>query len=175
MIIGDPYKIAFWIDIVPKWNDVDATWINGIFSFCINGKIYPSIETSTLNSLLPELINRWHDWSMPCDNEVLFKASRIDAFNALLEITFQAARYEDYRYRLSTQTMEDNGIYSFALAHKDEVRILIATVSYNDNCLELDETKIDEIIISRSEIHSMICELDSYYKRTINNKRLDFS
>lgn len=89
----------------------------------------------------------------------------------LLEITFQAARYEDYRYKLSTQTMEDNGIYSFALAHKDEVRILIATVSYNDNCLELDETKIDEIIISRSEIHSMICELDSYYKRTINNKR----
>lgn len=173
MIIGGPYKIAFWIDIVPKWNDDNSTWINGIFSFCINGKIYPSIETSTLNSQLPDLLDRWYSCSMPCDNEVLFKTSKMDALKNLLEITSLADRSEDYRYKLSTPTIEDNDVYSFVLAYNNEVRILIATVSYNNNSLEIDETKIDEIIISKSEMCSMICELDSYYQRIINNKRLN--
>ena len=39
MIIGDPYKFAFWVDIVPSWND-DSAWINGIFCMLVNGKIY---------------------------------------------------------------------------------------------------------------------------------------
>lgn len=175
MIIGDPYKIAFWIDIIPQWSEDNSTWINGIFSLCINGKIYPRIATSTLNSEIPALLNVWYSYSMPCDNEVLFQASKMDALKNLLKITFPTIGCEDYRYKLSTPTIEDNSVYSFVLAHNNEVRILIATVPYNytNSSLEIDETKIDEIIISKSEMCSMICLLDSYYQRIINSKRLN--
>lgn len=113
MIIGDPYKIAFWIDIVPKWNDDDSTWINGIFSFCINGKIYPCVDTSTLNSDLSALLNAWHSCSMPCDNESLFHASKIDALRYLLKITYPTIGEQSCKYKLSTQTIEDNDVYLF--------------------------------------------------------------
>lgn len=173
MIIGDPYKIAFWVDIVPKWNDDNSTWINGIFSFCVKGKIYPCIDTSTLNSDLSALLNTWYSCSMPCDNKALFHASKIDALRNLWEITFPTIGCQDYRYILSTPTIEDNNVYLFILAHNNEVRILIATVPNNNGSLEIDETKIDEVIIAKSEIRSMVSELDSYYQRIINNKRLN--
>lgn len=100
MIIGDPYKFAFWIDIVPEWNDDDSTWINGIFCLCINGKIYPCVATSTLNSEVPTLLDGWYRYSMPYENEVLFQASKMDAVKNLLEITFPANGSEDYRFLL---------------------------------------------------------------------------
>lgn len=171
MIIGDPYKFAFWIDIVPEWNDDDSTWINGIFSLCINGKIYPCVATSTLNSEVPILLDGWYRYSMPCENEALFQASKMNAVKNLLEITFPANGSEDYRYKLSTPTIEDNDVYSFVLAHNDEVRILVVTASYDNNSLEIYETKIDEITIRKSEMRSMISELDSYYQRMISNKQ----
>lgn len=171
MIIGVPYKFAFWIDIVPEWNDDDSTWINGIFSLCINGKIYPCVATSTLNSEVPTLLDGWYRYSMPCENEVLFQASKMDAVKNLLGITFPANGSEDYRYKLSTPTIEDYDVYSFVLAHNDEVRILVVTASYDNNSLEIDESKIDEITIRKSEMRSMISELDSYYQRMISNKQ----
>lgn len=173
MIIGDPYKIAFWIDIVPKWNDDDSTWINGIFSFCINGKIYPCVDTSTLNSDLSALLNAWHSCSMPCDNESLFHASKIDALRYLLKITYPTIGEQSCKYKLSTQTIEDNDVYLFIFANKNEVRILIATVPNYNGSLEIDETKIDEVIIAKSEVCFMVSELDSYYQKIINNKWLN--
>lgn len=89
----------------------------------------------------------------------------------MLEITFPANGSEDYRYKLSTPTIEDNDVYSFVLAHNDEVRILVVTASYDNNSLEIYETKIDEITIRKSEMRSMISELDSYYQRMISNKQ----
>lgn len=171
MIIGDPYKIAFWIDVVPKWNDDDSTWINGIFSLCVNGKIYPCVDTSTLNSDLSALLDTWHSCSMPCTNESLFHASKTDALRYLLEITYPTIGEQDYKYKLSTQTIEDNDIYSFILAYKNKVRIVIATVPNNNGSLEIDETKIDEVIMDKSEIFSMVGELESYYQTLINNKQ----
>lgn len=173
MIIGEPYECAFWMDIVPKWNADNSTWINGVFSLCIKGKIYPCIDTSTLNSDLSTLLYTWHSHSMPCDNESLFHASKADALKCLLEITYPTIGEENYKYKLSTQTIEDNDVYSFIVADKNKVRILIATIPNNNGSLEMDETKIDEVIIAKSEICSMVSELDSYYQRIINNKQIN--
>lgn len=105
---------------------------------------------------------------MPCDNESLFHASKIDALRYLLKITYPTIGEQDYKYKLSTQTIEDNDIYSFILAHKNKVRIVIATVPNNNGSLEIDETKIDEVIMDKSEIFSMVGELESYYQTLIN-------
>ena len=96
-----------------------------------------------------------------------------DALKHLLEITYPTIGEGNYKYKLSTQTIEDNDVYSFIVADKNEVRILVATMPNNNGPLEIDETKIDEVIIAKSEVCSMVSELDSYYQRIINNKRLN--
>lgn len=170
MIIGDPYKFAFWVDIVPSWND-DSAWINGIFCMLVNGKIYPCVDTSTLNSELPSLLYDFQHHICLSNNETLFCTTPLNTIKYLLSITYPDSGDNDYSYKFMTSTLEDNGVYAFVVAHDDNVRILITKASDDKGIFEVNETGINEVIISKSTLCVMVNELDSYYHKIINNKQ----
>lgn len=170
MIIGEPYKFAFWVDIVPSWND-NSVWINGIFCMLVNGKIYPCVDTSTLNSDLYYLLDDFQHRICLSNNETLFYATPLNAIRSLLEITYPDSGDNDYSYKFMTTTMGDNGVYAFVVAHDDNVRILITKASEDKGIFVVDETEINEVIISKSTLCAMVNELDSYFHKIINNKQ----
>ena len=101
----------------------------------VNGKIYPCVDTSTLNSELPSLL------------------------------------YDFQHHICLSNKLEDNGVYAFVVAHDDNVRILITKASDDKGIFEVNETGINEVIISKSTLCVMVNELDSYYHKIINNKQ----
>lgn len=168
MIIGDPYKFAFIIDIVDKWSD--SHFLNGIFYYSINGRIIPEISeyllNTTLNSDVYILTNDdLLKFSEPIHNPELFNLE----LSEVLERLYSSLRTDDLEgcyYKYSTMTMEDHGYYVFCIRSHEKIRFIAGKNELKSDTYIINP--LDEVIIDK-EI------FDQYSQKFLNYCDLLFS
>ena len=115
MIIGNPDKFAILANVVKEWSD--SYWRNGIFFFCIDGKLFPKEPYNvTFNSEVWRLKERLQEiLTNPSINESLFKMEKEKAFTEICKITFPENWDidNDYQYYISPTTFGDFGYLTF--------------------------------------------------------------
>ena len=188
MVIGNPYKFAFIIDIVPEWNG-DDTYTQGIFFMCIEGKLFPPVlDTTTLSSDISYIL-RGSPYSSPAlfslpVNIILFNKEKKQSFIDMFNLTYPGCLNpeidlddlsitNDYTYKASNPTMEDNNNHVFIVSDGDSVRILGAQVdAIHDEGYDAYFVSdiVHESILSKDEMTGLILELKNFYRKFIYPK-----
>lgn len=142
MLIGNPDKFAFLLEIVPEW--CSNNFIQGILNVYVNGVQYPdALRTTTLNSDIHWLLEDTSPFINPQINEELYSLETVELFNTLSKLTFPETGENDYSYLIPLHEISDAGFYLFIVASEKEVRLLI-TQCNNLNVLTFsDEIKMD--------------------------------
>ncbi|MFV0548799.1 MAG: Imm42 family immunity protein [Limnobaculum xujianqingii] len=79
MVFGNPLKFAFLIEHIPMW-DGDNQFKNGLFHYCINGRIFPcEVRVATLNVDIYNLLNS-NAISSPVIDIDLYNMNKNDAY-----------------------------------------------------------------------------------------------
>ncbi|SHF25173.1 Imm42 family immunity protein [Vibrio gazogenes] len=164
MVIGDPHKFSFMIDIIDDWSS--NGFISGLFYLSISGNVFPKeLVNTTLNSELYIFFQKNESslLTKPINND-LFKKNKFDAYKELYSITFPEDIDEDNNYIYSCRfgEIENNSCYIFSVSNGEFIRILGANV---DDIIHDEEIK--EIYISISELDTMIAKLRMYYDTNI--------
>ena len=142
MLIGNPDKFAFLLEIVPEW--CSNNFIKGILNVYVNGVQYPdALRTTTLSSDIHWLLEDTSPFINPQINEELYSLETVELFNTLSKLTFPETGENDYSYLIPLYEISDAGFYLFIVASEKEVRLLI-TQCNNLNVLTFsDEIKMD--------------------------------
>lgn len=142
MLIGNPDKFAFLLEIVPEW--CSNNFIQGILNVYVNGVQYPdALRTTTLSSDIHWLLEDTSPFINPQINEELYSLETVELFNTLSKLTFPETGENDYSYLIPLHEISDAGFYLFIVASEKEVRLLI-TQCNNLNVLTFsDEIKMD--------------------------------
>ena len=142
MLIGNPDKFAFLLEIVPEW--CSDNFIQGILNVYVNGVQYPdALRTTTLSSDIHWLLEDTSPFINPQINEELYSLETVELFNTLSKLTFPETGENDYSYLIPLHEISDAGFYLFIVASEKEVRLLI-TQCNNLNVLTFsDEIKMD--------------------------------
>lgn len=142
MLIGNPDKFAFLLEIVPGW--CSNNFIQGILNVYVNGVQYPdALRTTTLSSDIHWLLEDTSPFINPQINEELYSLETVELFNTLSKLTFPETGENDYSYLIPLHEISDAGFYLFIVASEKEVRLLI-TQCNNLNVLTFsDEIKMD--------------------------------
>ncbi len=142
MIIGNPDKFAFLIEIIPEWED--DYFKNGIMFVSVNGEIYPKeVRTTTFNSELPDILGEHSPFINPVSDSELYNHCQPELTKCLADITFpQNIEYDnDYRFLIPFHEINDSG-YSFFIISNDRSIKIIVSKWVNDNIEFIDETEI---------------------------------
>ena len=179
MIIGDPYKFAFIIDLVPYWNEQYNTK-NGIFFFCMEGKLFPKeIDTAALDTDIYYFFEYQPSSlvTLPV-NIFLFNMDKITAFKQMHNLSYPEILdlsdvndiiiYENHK--CSTLTIEDNHYYFYAVSNGNQVRILGAEIIQKNIKNEIVYDIFDEvfeIVVSRDYIVDIVSKLKTFCDNNI--------
>ena len=142
MLIGNPDKFAFLLEIVPEW--CSNNFIQGILNVYINGVQYPdALRTTTLSSDIHWLLEDTSPFINPQVNEELYSLETVELFNTLSKLTFPETGENDYSYLIPLHEISDAGFYLFIVASEKEVRLLITQCNKLNVLTFSDEVKID--------------------------------
>jgi hypothetical protein len=194
MVIGDPYKFAFIIDLVPDWNSIESKeFVQGVFFMSIDGVLYPKkIITTTLSSDL------WYMFgphgphnaflTLPANTDI-FNLEKELAFIELYKITYPCVLHDDnrdslsesmarnnYTYLGATTEITDNWSYVFVVRSNEKIRILGAEIVKKRKHGEISyfvSNQVKECFISSIELRKLVRKLKSFYLRKIigNDKK----
>lgn len=153
MFLGDPYRFAVLIEIIPVWN-VDETFGNGVLLLVVDGQFFPrEIVTAPLKGELYWLREKLQHLSV---EEALYQLPKAQAFAAIYARTYPEDRApdNDYRFDLTPDSLADQGCFVFAVASGDKVRILAAALAYDAgrSRYELEQALVSEAFLSAGEI-----------------------
>lgn len=172
MIFGDPYRFAIWIECIPQWSE---SYKNGFFYFFVNGHMYPEdLRISTLSVDVNDVIDEKNALlSFPCNDDI-FKATTIEAFNALFKLTYPESTQDDeypeqvFDYCASPAIINESGSYFFAVSNESSVRIVGGKITelvdgQNGRAWEdIEQPKLEDITIPKKEISEIITSLKKY-------------
>lgn len=151
MIIGDPYKFAIIIELVPNWSN--NTFLNGVVLFSINGKIlFGDIRTSTLGCDVFEFIDNIKrvENNLPVNTDI-YRMEKSSAFIQMFNIAYPSD-YDipnDFTYLISTTQLGDDEYFMFAVADHNKIRILGGSLdTYSMKCNEIIEVFISKRYLS---------------------------
>ncbi len=171
MVIGDPNKFSFIIDIVEDWSS--NGFVAGFFYITISGEIFPrELVNTTLNSDLYLFFNNKESSLLthPVDID-LFKKNKVDAYKAMYYLTYPQDTdcVNNYIYSCQLKEIEDFDYYIFSVSDGESIRILGAKIDdniLNDELTDLEEI-IHEVYLSKKEINSLTYRLKGYYEKYI--------
>lgn len=157
MVIGEPYKFAIIIEEIKEWNS-DDTFGNGILQLCVEGSIFPKeIVTATLHCEIPWLKDKLEHIM---ENKLLFDMPKEQAFKEMYSTTFpnDFNCRNNYSYYITPISLEDEGIFVFAVKKGNIVRILADKLNYilEESSHDFRELNIVETHLSYEEITRMI-------------------
>lgn len=164
MIIGDPYKFSFFIEVIDEWN-IDETFLNGVLLFSIDGNYFPKeITTTTLKGELRFLKEKLLN---PAVNKKIFAMQTKQAFAEIYNRTFpeDINVHNDYSYDISPHSFSDNGYFTFLVSNGDKVRIMASYLEYilSESRHNLQKADILETMITAEELKEMILKLDHLF------------
>jgi hypothetical protein len=179
MVIGNPYRFAFVVDLVPEWNMEGSLLGNGIFFVCIDGELFPKkIDCSSLTTVFAYFFG-YADCeksaliSMPV-NDSLFKMDKRLAFTEMYKamnpgiLDDNESDDSTYTYLVSNSMSEiqDRGAYIFAVSDGEMLRVLAGYVLPKMENGEVSYfyvgRTIKEIFISVSEMNILIEKLHRF-------------
>ena len=170
MIIGNPYQLSFFVEVIEEWNQKGdiPSFRNGVFLLCLNGELFPKqVNTATLNVDIPDLKNSL--LNIPIDEEV-FSMEKQAAFIKMYNLTFPHEGGCDFscQFYISPPALYDYECYAFAVKNKSHVRIMAAKLNYIIEESDSDFNNIDvtETIITHAELNEFISELDKIINPT---------
>jgi len=169
MIIGDPYRFAIWVELIPQWSENHK---NGLFYFFVNGNMYPDdIRTSTLSVDFHDVIDEENALiSLPCDDD-FFNAPSNEAFQTLYKLAYPESTQEDeypeqvFDFCASPTIINESGALFFAVASESAVRIIggkITTlVDADDRKIwkDISNPHIESVILKKKELDEIINRL----------------
>lgn len=164
MIIGNPYRLSFFVEVIEEWNrkgDIPS-FCNGVFLLCLNGELFPKqVNTSTLNVDISDLKDRL--LNIPIDEET-FNMRKQEAFIKMHNLTFPEEGGCDYscRYYISPPALYDYCCYAFAVSNKSQVRIMVAKLNYiiEESTSDLNNIDVIEAIITHDELNEIVFKLN---------------
>lgn len=158
MLIGNPDKFAFLIEVVPEWST--DRFANGLFYIYLNGVQYPNeVRTTTINVELYELLSKDSPFIRPQD-DALFSLNTPELFNILWERTFPEEGNNDYRFLVPLHEMSDAGFVLFVVSSGEKVRLLLGRGKGTEK-----GTFIDETTIERTEHTGILQQLQDYRQK----------
>lgn len=189
MLFGDPYKVAFLLEVVDAWSD--DYFKNGLLFLFLDGEAFSchkdkvkeevlslSLATETIPMLCSGGVSSSFDF---IESDLLFALEPAAAFIFMLEKHFGIEADEDdwcyddlhdhcfvdnfYGYTLSPQSLMESGCFVFAVASGGKVRILACNVSLRDGDFKssnVKNTRVREIVLDRNYLHSVIGDLQFY-------------
>ena len=160
MLIGDPYKLSIFIEVIQGWNLDKTSFRNGILLFCVDGQLFPKeVVTATLNSEVPPLEEALKNVSV---NKTLYNMGKREAFREMYKITFLNDE-NNYQYYLSSTSLSDMDCYIFSVSNGKQIRILASKLNYivEKGIHDLSEMIISEAFITYEELNNMITKLNS--------------
>ena len=158
MLIGNPDKFAFLIEVVPEWST--DRFANGLFYIYLNGVQYPNeVRTTTINVELYALLSEDSPFIRPKD-DALFSMNTPELFNILWERTFPEEDDNDYRFLVPLHEMSDAGFVLFIVSSGEKVRLLLGRGKGTEK-----GTFIDETTIERTEHTGLLQQLQDYCQK----------
>jgi len=159
MLIGNPDKFAFLLEIVPEWSA--DSFANGLFFIFFNGVQYPSeLRTTTINVDLYALLSEDSPFIRPQDDDALFSLNTPELFNILWERTFPEEDDNDYRFLVPLHEMSDAGFVLFIVSSGEKVRLLLGRGKGTEKATFIDETAIE-----RTEHMGVLQQLQDYHQK----------
>lgn len=157
MIIGNPYKFAFLIERIPKWEN---SWINGIMFVIVNGEIYPKeVRTTTFNSELSDVLSADSAFINPVNDKKLYDMRKFELLSYIADITYPQndAALNDYRFLIPFHEINDSGYNFFILSNGENIKIFVGRWN-NENIKFVDKT-----IISMQEYNEIKSQINAFY------------
>ena len=144
MLIGNPDKFAFLLEIVPEW--CSNGFVQGILNIYVNGVQYPdALRTTTLSTDVYWLLNDTSPFINPRINKELHTMETSELFNKLCNLAFPETEAidNDCSYSVPLQELSDAGYALFIVASEKEVRLIIGQHSETNALTFADEVKMD--------------------------------
>ncbi|SFD28950.1 immunity 42 family protein [Pragia fontium] len=180
MVFGDPNHFAILIEYLPQWSEVQGSFKNGLFHFCIDGRMYPdSARVATLGGDISCLSNG-NALVLPITSEDIFNMGKKEAFFFLLgtmlpervdpEIEVSDDFVTSYQYQASTYNLEDDCCYVFAVSFKDMIRILgakLSTLSGDGDIgyhwIDINDPHISDVILKKEIVKDIVDSTINFY------------
>ncbi|WP_421568834.1 immunity 42 family protein [Stenotrophomonas sp. PD6] len=169
-VFGDPNSFALIVEKLQIWND-GAGYENGIFHFVVDQRIFPRrARVSTLSADLGCLSagNALVDFP---ENDAISSLGTEDAFRFLLNGMLPYLLMDendipddfetDYTYQASTNNLEDDGCFAFAIGKGNMVRILAAEIEKVPHGEARRITALSEVWIEKDEVSAIISRAKS--------------
>ncbi len=169
-VYGDPNKFALIVERIEQWTDVKSH-ANGVFHFVIDQCIYPRrVRVSTLSADIGGLASDNALLSGPqCDAvggmgakaAFTFLLNRMRPGHLLSDDDIPDDFVDDYTYQASTDNLENDSCYVFAVGVGDEIRILGAKMES-----PLDDgpsliADLAEVWVGRDEVRDIVRQVRS--------------
>lgn len=191
MLFGDPYKVAFLLEVVDEWSD--DYFKNGLLFLFLNGEAFPCHKDKVREEVLSVSLTT-ETYPMLCsggvlnsfdfiESDFLFALEPARAFIFMLEKHFGIETngedwcYGDlhdhcfvdnfYGYTLSPQSLMESGCCAFAVASGGKVRVLACNVALRDcdfKSSNIKNMRIREIVLDWDYLHSLIGDLQFYVR-----------
>jgi len=179
VLIGNPYQLAFLVEVVAYWNQNGVSpFYNGILLICVDGEMYPKqLNTATLSVDIPCLESVLTNVAI---DEKLFNLDKDTAYKKMHKATFPSWRDiergvdNDYQYDLSPQSFSDCDCIAFVVSNGEQVRILVAQLYYDreESAYDIENIDISEAYVTLSEIKEIVSELKTIIDQN-GQKRTD--
>ena len=164
-VFGDPNNFALIVASVRLWNEEPGAG-NGIFHFVVDGRVFPRrARVSALSADIGSLSSGNALVDFP-ENSKLHGLGADEAFRFLLngmlpymlmdEDEIPDDFQTDYTYQASTENLEDENCFAFAVREGHRVRILAAEIE--QDCSDLGRRLVDvsEAWIDMEEVTRII-------------------
>ena len=143
-VFGDPNNFALIAASVRSWNEKPGAG-NGIFHFVVDGRVFPrrarvSTLSADIGSLSPgnalvELPENSEVSSLDADDAFRFLLNGMLPYILMDEDEIPDDFQTDYTFQASTNNLEDENCFAFAVRVGNQVRVLAAEV-VPDPCAE---------------------------------------
>lgn len=191
MLFGDPYKVAFLLEVVREWSD--DNFKNGLLFLFLNGEVFSCCKGEVKNEVLNVSLTM-ETIPMLCgggasshfnfiESDLLFDLEPAKAFRFMLEKHFGIEVdgsdwcYSDlhdhcfvdnfYGYTLSPSSLIESGFCAFAVASGSKVRVLACNVSLQDDNFkssDIGNMSVREVVLDRDYLLSVVNGLQFYIR-----------
>lgn len=175
MIFGDPYELAFVVEVVPEWSTADFS--NGVMFVLVNGITFPKVLcNSTIVSDTEAILGRKRyspALSTYKDNERIFSMDAKEAFFEMFNLTTAGALEpesdddiyieNDYSYNATPTGLSDLGCYIFAVGQGDEIRIIAGQFTSRLQFISRNSPlELSEIVIKKTCLKETLRKIDEF-------------
>ena len=154
MIIGEPEKLAFLVERIPKW-EVNG-WKNGIMFLVVNGELYPKdLRATTFNSELPDILGEHSAMMHPVRDVALYAKSDAEIIAAIF--AEEDADEGAYRWSIPFHEIGDAGFRVYVLT--DGVCVKLLACAYRGDAPEF----LDKLELPLPEYEAVVAGVREFY------------